>query len=169
MAAGAYALDDQYRPYMAACERAGGFLASGNGCAPSSLAYWVHEGTLDSYRSKFLALLGKPSQAVQAATDALARYDHTPYVHFYAFCEVGLGNALVLAKEIPEAARVLGDASSLAHLSPQLTAELHATRALMRPWDRTQAVTTLDAQLEACGLIPTTAPCWRPGSSGPSS
>ena len=168
MAAGAYALDDQYGPCMAACERAGGFLASGNGCAPSSPAYWVHEGTLDTYRSKFLALLGKPSQAVQAATDALARLERTPYVHFYAFCEVGLGNALVLAKEIPEAARVLGDAASLARRSPQFTAELHATRALMRPWDGTQAVTTLDAQLEACGLIPTTAPCWRPGSSGPS-
>ncbi|MGH3849495.1 MAG: helix-turn-helix domain-containing protein, partial [Pseudonocardiaceae bacterium] len=151
-AADAYALDGQQRPYKAACERASTFLASGNGCAAGSLAYWVHEGTLDTYRSKFLALLGKPNQAVQAATDALARYDHTPYVHFYAFCEVGLGNALVLAKEIPEAARVLGDAASLAHRSPQFTAELHATRALMRPWDGTQAVTTLDAQLEAYGL-----------------
>ncbi len=169
MAAGAYALDGQYGPYMAACERAGGFLASGNGRAPSSPAYWIHEGTLDTYRSKFLARLGKPNQAVQAATDALARYDHTPYVCFYAFCEVGLGNALVLAKEIPEAARVLGDAASLAHLSPQLTAELHATRALMRPWESTQAVTTLDAKLQTYGLMPTAAPLWRPGSSGPSS
>ncbi|MGH3789959.1 MAG: hypothetical protein ACRDQ9_04020, partial [Pseudonocardiaceae bacterium] len=155
--------------YMAACERAGGFLASENKGAAGSLAYWVHEGTLDTYRSKFLALLGKPSQAVQAATDALARYDHTPYVHFYAFCEVGLGNALVLAKEIPEAARVLGDAASLARRSPQFTAELHATRALMRPWENTQAVTTLDAKLQTYGLMPTAAPGWQPGSSGPSS
>ncbi|MGH3686137.1 MAG: hypothetical protein ACRDRU_06550, partial [Pseudonocardiaceae bacterium] len=167
MAAGAYALDGQYGPYMAACERAGGFLASGNGCAPSSLAYWVHEGTLDTYRSKFLALLGKPSQAVEAATNALARLDHTPYVHFYAFCEVRLGNALVISKEIPEAARVLGDAASLASLSPRLTAELHATRALMQPWDNTHAVTTLDAQLEAQGLRPPAAPGRQPGSSGP--
>ncbi|MGH3756056.1 MAG: hypothetical protein ACRDRP_25920, partial [Pseudonocardiaceae bacterium] len=160
MAAGAYALDGQYGPYMAACERAGGFLASGNGCAPGSPAYWVHEGTLDTYRSKFLALLGKPSQAVQAATDALARLERTPYVHFYAFCEVGLGNTLVLAKEIPEAARVLGDAASLASLSPQLTAELHATRALMRPWENTHAVATLDAKLQTYGLMPTAAPGW---------
>jgi hypothetical protein len=70
-------------------------------------------------------------------------------VHQYAHCEVKLGNALVLSNEITEAARVLGDAASLANLSPRLTAELHAVRALMQPWEGTQAVTTLDAQLEA--------------------
>ncbi len=169
MAAGAYALDGQYGPYMAACERAGGFLASGNGRAPSALAYWIHEGMLDSLRSEFLSLLGKPSQAVEAATNALARLDHTPYAHNYAHCEVKLGNALVLSKEIPEAARVLGDAASFANLSPRITAELHATRALMQPWENTQAVTTLDAKLQTYGLMPTAALLWRPGSSGPSS
>ncbi|MGH3792192.1 MAG: hypothetical protein ACRDQ9_15625 [Pseudonocardiaceae bacterium] len=97
-------------------------------------------------------MLGKPGQAVEAATSALARYEHTPYVHSYAHCEVKLGKALVLSTEITEAARVLGDAASLAYLSPRLTAELHATRALMRPWEGTHAVTTLDAQLEAYGL-----------------
>ena len=102
-------------------------------------------------------MLGKPRQAVEAATSALARYDHTPYVHHYAHCEVTLGKALVLSKEITEAARVLGDAASLASLSPRLTAELQVTRALMRPWESTQAVTTLDAQLEAYGLRPTAA------------
>ena len=86
--------------------------------------------------------------------NALVRFDHTPYVHDYAHCEVKLGKALVLSKEITEAARVLGDAASLASLSPRLTAELHATRALMQPWENIQAVTTLDAQLEAYGLGP---------------
>jgi hypothetical protein len=56
-----------------------------------------------------------------------------------------------------------------ASLSPRLAAELHAARVLMRPWESTQAVTTLDAQLEAYGLMPTATPCWWPGSSGPSS
>ncbi|MGH3711298.1 MAG: helix-turn-helix domain-containing protein, partial [Pseudonocardiaceae bacterium] len=42
MAAGAYALDGQYGPYMAACERASEFLASENKGAAGSLAYWVH-------------------------------------------------------------------------------------------------------------------------------
>ncbi|MGH3773359.1 MAG: helix-turn-helix domain-containing protein [Pseudonocardiaceae bacterium] len=168
-AAGAYALDGQYGPCMAAFARAQEFLASATAGAPESLAYWLHEGTLDGDRSTFLTLLGKPRQAVEAATNALARYEHTPYVHYYAHCKVRLSKALVLSKEVAEAAQVLGDAASLAHLSPRLATELHTTRALMQPWGATQAVTTLDAQLEAYGIRPTTAPLWRPGSSGPSS
>ncbi|MGH3831937.1 MAG: helix-turn-helix domain-containing protein [Pseudonocardiaceae bacterium] len=168
-AAEAYALDGQFGPCMAACARAQEFLASATAGAPESLAYWVNEGTLDKLRSKFLSLLGKPRQAVEAATNALARYDHTPYVRHRAFCEVRLGNGLVLSKEIPEAARVLGEMARFASLSPRLTAELRAVRALMQPWEGTQAVTTLDSQLEAYGLMPTAAPLWRPGSSGPSS
>ncbi|MGH3807397.1 MAG: hypothetical protein ACRDRU_12350, partial [Pseudonocardiaceae bacterium] len=149
-AAGAYALDGQNRPYMSACARSHQFLASATTGTPDSLAYWVHEGTLDGSRSRFLCLLGKPQDAVEAATSARAQYDRTLYVHDSALCEVRLGHALVLSHDITEAARVLGDAASLAHLSPRLTAELHTARALMQPWASTQAVTTLDAQLHAC-------------------
>jgi hypothetical protein len=141
---------------MAACARAQEFLASATAGAPESLAYWLHEGTLDGDRSTFLILLDKPRQAVEAATNALARYDNTPYVHYYAHCEVRLGKALVLSQEITEAARVLGAAASFASLSPRLTAELRASRALMQPWAGTQAVTTLDAQLHERGLKLTT-------------
>ncbi|MGH3720030.1 MAG: hypothetical protein ACRDRI_14555 [Pseudonocardiaceae bacterium] len=168
-AAGAYALDGQFGPCLAACARAREFLASATAGAPESLAYWVNEGTLDKDRSRFLSLLGKPRQAVEAATRALARYERTPYAHSRAFCEVKLGNGLVLSKEIPEAARALGDVARFASLSPRLTAELHTTRGLMQPRENTQAVTALDARLEAYGIIPTAAPLWRPGSSGPSS
>jgi hypothetical protein len=62
----------------------------------------------------------------------------------------------VLTKDITEAARVLGDAASHAHLFPRLTQELHATRAMMQPWNHTPAVTTLDTQLETYGLLPAT-------------
>ncbi|MBV9140367.1 MAG: hypothetical protein JO115_05535 [Pseudonocardiales bacterium] len=164
-AAGAYALDGQYGLCMTACDRVGDFLAGASGSGVESLAYWLHEGTLEGDRSKFFLLLGKPRQAVEAAATALARYEHTPYVHSYALCEVKLGTALVLSEEITEAARVLGEAASFASLSPRLTTELHAARALMKPWDNTPAVTTLDAQLEAHGLTPTTTPPWWPGSS----
>jgi transcriptional regulator with XRE-family HTH domain len=156
-AAGAYALDGQHGPCMAACARAQEFLSGGTTSAPESLAYWVHEGTIDRDLSKFLSLLGEPRQAVEAATNGLARYNHTPYVHDYAHCEMNLGKALVLSKEITEAARVLGDAASFASLSPRLTVKLQAIRALMQPWENTQAVATLDAQLETYGLRPTTA------------
>ncbi|MGH9650545.1 MAG: hypothetical protein ACRD3I_08755, partial [Terriglobales bacterium] len=155
MAAAAYALDGQYGPCMAACARAQEFLASGNGFASGSLAYWVHEGTLDSQRSLFLCLLGKPRDAVEAASSAMARFDRT-FVGSYGRCQVRLGHALVLSKEITEAAHVLGDAASLATHSPRLTAELHTVRTLMQPWENTHPVTTLDARLEACGLMPTT-------------
>jgi len=153
MAAAAYALDHQYRPCMAACDRAHDFLANTNGSTPDSPAYWVHEGTLDSHRSLFLCLLNRPNDAVEAASAACTQFDRT-FVSEYGRCQVRLGHALVLSKDITEATRVLGEAASQAHLSPRLTAELHTARALMQPWNNSHAVTTLDAQLEACGLLP---------------
>ncbi|MGB6162572.1 MAG: helix-turn-helix domain-containing protein [Pseudonocardiaceae bacterium] len=153
-AAGAYALDGQHGPSMAACARAQGFLANSGVVAPESPAYWVHEGSLDSHRSMFLCLLDKPREAVDAASNAKARFNRT-YVGSYARCQVRLGHALVLSKEITEAAHVLGDAASQASLSTRTIAELHTARALMQPWENTHAVRTLDTQLEACGLIPT--------------
>jgi hypothetical protein len=103
----------------------------------------VHEGNLDSQRSLFLSLLGKPRDAVEAASNAMARFDRT-YVGGYGHCQVRLSHALVLSKEITEAAHVLGDAASLATHSPRLTAELHTVRTLMQPWEKTHPVTTLD-------------------------
>lgn len=162
-AAGAFALDGQYGPCMAACVRAHQFLAGANGCAPDSPAYWVDEGTLDSKRSTFLSLLGKPEQAVEAASNACSRFDRA-YVGLYTRCQVRLGHALVLSHDITEAARVLADAANHANLSPRLMAELRAARALMQPWENTKAVTELDVHLHAYGL--TSAACIppRPGT-----
>jgi transcriptional regulator with XRE-family HTH domain/tetratricopeptide (TPR) repeat protein len=153
MAAGAYALDGQYGPCMLACDRAHDFLTTANGNTPESPAYWVHHGSIDSGRGRLLSRLGKPQEALDAATTALAQYDPT-YVGRYTLCQVRLGYALILSKDITQAARVLGDAAAQAHLYPRLTAELHTARALMQPWENTHVVTTLDAQLEACGLLP---------------
>lgn len=154
-AAAAYALDGQYGPCMAACARAQEFLASGNISAPDSLAYWVHEGTLGSQLSLFLTTLGRPRQAIEAASNALTRYDPS-HVSRHAFPKVRLGNALALSREIDEAARVLGDAANLARQSPnpRLIGELRGVRTQLQPWQGTQAVKTLDAQLQACGLAP---------------
>lgn len=154
-AAGAYALDRQYTPCLRACDRAHDLLAGTSiECAPTdSPAYWVHEGTLSSKTSTFLALLGKPHEAVEAANLAQTRFNRT-YIGLYARCQVRLSHALVLDKDITQAARVLGDVASQACLSPRLTTELHTARALMQPWHNTHAVKTLDDQLEACGLTP---------------
>lgn len=152
MAAGAYARDGQYGPCMAACDRAHEFLASSNGSPPESLAYWVHHGALDSNRSTLFCLLGKPRQAVEAALNAQAHFDRT-HVQRYTRCQIRLGHALVLDKDITHAAQVLGDAASHASLSPRLVTELHTVRVLMQPWATTPAVKTLDDQLQAYGLL----------------
>lgn len=153
-AAGAYALDGQYSPCLRACDRAHDLLATvSTKCAPAeSPAYWVHQGTLSSKTSTFLALLDKPSEAVEAANLAQNRFNRT-YVGLYTRCQVRLGHALALSKDITQAAHILGHIAGQAHLSPRLTHELHTARALMQPWANTHAVKTLDAQLEACGLI----------------
>lgn len=150
-AASAYALDGQYGPSMTAYDRAHDFLTTAGGSAPDSPAYWVHHGSIDSARSLLLSRLGKPQEALEAASTALAQFDPT-YIGGYARCQVRLGYALVLSQDITEAARVLGDAAPHAHLYPRLTAEFHTARALMQPWQHTQAVTTLDDQLHTYGL-----------------
>ncbi len=151
-AAGAYALEGQYGPCMTACVRAQQFLASEKECPSDSPAYWVHESTLDSKRSAFLSLLDKPKEAVEAAYNAHARFDRT-CVGRYTRCQVRLGHALVLSKDITEATRVLADAANQANLSPRLTAELRTARTLMQPWENTKAVKELDTQLQTRGLM----------------
>jgi transcriptional regulator with XRE-family HTH domain len=158
MAAAAYAIDGQHGPCMAASARAHDLLTTANGSAPESPAYWVHHGTIDSQRSLFLCLLGKPHHAVDAAINARTRYPSSVRRIGLAHGEIRLSHALVLTKDITDAARVLGDAASHAHLFPRLTHELHATRAMMQPWNHTPAVTTLDTQLQTYGLLPTTTP-----------
>lgn len=154
MAAGAHALDGQYRPCMNASARAHDFLTHTANNVSDSPAYWVHHSTIDSQASNFLARLGKPEQAVEAASAAQTQYDRT-HVARYALCQIWLAHALVLSKDITQAARVLSAAVSSAHLYPRLTAELNKTRALMKPWENTLAVKTLDDQLAVCGLLST--------------
>jgi hypothetical protein len=148
VAAGAYALDGQYGPCMSALARAHDFLTNANGSIPDSPAYWVHHSIIDDHASNFLVLLGRPAEAVEAATTAQAQYDRT-HVARYVLCQVRLGHALVLSKDITQAAQVLGEAATQAHLYPRLTTDLYNARAMMQPWANTHAVKTLDAQLEA--------------------
>lgn len=157
MAAAAYALDGQYSPCMAACDRAHDFLTAANGNLPESPAYWVHHGSIEGQRGRLLTRLGKPAEALDAAQTALAQYDPT-YIGRYTLCQIRLGHALVISQEINEAAHVLTDTATRARLYPRLTQELHAARALMQPWATAPAIKTLDEQLHACGLLPVTPP-----------
>jgi hypothetical protein len=153
MAAAAYALDGQYDLCMAACARAHNLLTNVNGSTAESPAYWVDHSVIDSQFSTFLTLLNRPHEAVDAASNAQAHYDQTR-VGGYALCQVRLGTALILSKDINEAARVLGNVATKAHLFPRLTKDLHAARGQMQTWANTHAVKTLDAQLHTYGLMP---------------
>lgn len=113
----------------------------------------AEDALIGEHSSRFLCLLGKPKQAVDAASTAPDRLNRT-FVGSYDRCQVRLGHALVIDKEITEATRILGDVAHHASFSPRLTKELHATRALMQPWHNTPAVKTLDTRLQACSLIP---------------
>jgi transcriptional regulator with XRE-family HTH domain len=151
VAAASYALDGQYGLCMAALDRAHDFLATADGSVLDSLAYWVHHGSVENWRGRLLLRLEKPRQALDAAQTGLAQYN-PEYVGRYTMCQVRLGHALVLSEEISEAARVLAEAASHAHLSFRLTRELHTTRKLMQPWAGTKGVQELDNRLHACGL-----------------
>jgi hypothetical protein len=154
MAAAAHALDGQYQPCMTACDRAQELLTNTNGSAPESLAYWLTKGTLDSQRSIFLCYLNKPQQALDAALSARAAKQTSLRPVGATHGEIRLAHALILTKDITQAAHILGNAATQAHLFPRLTTELHTTRALMQPWQHTKAVKELDTQLETCRLLP---------------
>lgn len=153
MAAGAYALDGQYDACLAARARAHDLLTNASTPTPTSPAYWVSHGSIDSQASTYFVLLNKHTRAVETASTAHAQYDRT-YVGGYALCQVRLGHALAAAREIDEAARVLTTVASHAHLFPRLTADLQAARTLLQPWATTRAVTTLDTHLRAHRLLP---------------
>jgi hypothetical protein len=74
--------------------------------------------------------------------------------HNVRIAAVVLGTALILSKDIDEAARVLSNVATKAHLFPRLTKDLHAARGQLQPWANTHAVKTLDAQLHTYGLTP---------------
>ncbi|MGH3829676.1 MAG: helix-turn-helix domain-containing protein [Pseudonocardiaceae bacterium] len=153
-AARAYATDGQYDACVAECERAQRYLASAGEVSPASPAYWIHEGLLASEKSDYLLRLGKPREAATSANTGLALFDKS-FVGSLAFCTIFLGNAHLQSGEIDEAARVVGNAAGLAAQtrSARLVTELRTTRARMQPWQNTQAVTTLDDQLAAYGLV----------------
>lgn len=158
-AAIAYAIDGQHSACMAELERAQhGIAASVGHASAESPAYFYNEGFLESKKSECLLRLGKSQEAATSATTGLALFDKS-YVGSLAFCTLRLGNAYLQSGEIDAAGRVVGDAAELAvqTRSARLVKELRATRARMQPWQGTQAVSVLDDQLVACGLVSGTA------------
>lgn len=75
-------------------------------------------------------------------------------VDSFAYAKLGLGKAYLESEEVEEAARIIGDAASLAgqNRSVRLVKDVQAARAQMQPWQDTQAVKVLDEQLGEYGL-----------------
>ena len=132
--------------------------ASAGRASPESPAYFFNEGYFTSHKSECLLRLGKPQEAAASARAGLALYDRS-FADGYAVCTLHLGNAYLQSGEISEAARVIGEAASLAvqTRSARLTKELRATRVRMHPWQDTQAVKALDDQFAAYGLVTSSA------------
>jgi hypothetical protein len=150
----AYAVDGQYKACMVEFERAQDALASAGQVPAGSIGYFLDEGYLTRKKSECLLRLGKPQQAAASASAGLALYDKS-FVDGHAVCTLHLGNAHLQSDEIDEAARVVSSAAGLAAQtrSARLVKELRTTRARMHPWQGTQAVTMLDDQLAAYGLV----------------
>lgn len=149
----AYAIDGQYKPCMAEFEKAQDGFASAGDIPPESPAYYYHKGLLASHQSECLLRLEKPQEAATAASVGLTVFNKS-YVDGYALCTLHLGSANLQAGDIDEAARLIGNAASLAAQNRQarLMKGLRAARARMHPWQSTQAVKELDERLVGFGV-----------------
>jgi DNA-binding XRE family transcriptional regulator/tetratricopeptide (TPR) repeat protein len=149
----AYAVDGQYKPFMAEFDRARNDLVSVGDVSTESPAYYYHEGLLASHQSECLLLLKQPDEAAACASTGLAVFNKS-YVDGYALCALHLGNSYLQTGEVEEAVQVIGSAASLAAQNRQarLVTELYTTRARMQPWEGTQAVKDLDEWLVGAGF-----------------
>ncbi|MGH3696220.1 MAG: hypothetical protein ACRDRX_19865 [Pseudonocardiaceae bacterium] len=156
-ASSAHAVDGQYEACMIECDKAENGLASAGQVPAGSVGYFLNEGYLARMKSKCLLRLDKPQEAAASASAGLILYDRS-FVDGYTQCTLNLGNAHLRSGEIDEAARVVGDAAGLAAQtrSARLVGELRTTRARMQPWQGTRAVSMLDDQLAAGGLMSAT-------------
>jgi hypothetical protein len=71
-----------------------------------------------------------------------------------AYCMLRLGTARLLAGDVEEAARLIGEAALLAtkNRSARLTKAVQTARARLGPWRETRAVRELDERMGGVGL-----------------
>jgi hypothetical protein len=153
-AAGAFALDGQHGPCLAASERARELVRRADAAAESSMAYWFTAGVIDSRQVLHLQSLHRPHDAEAAARSAAQQLAGTRYVRSAAFAATRHADALLATGSLDEAAAQLATAASHADLAPRLAADVLAVRARMAPWRDASAVRQLDQQLGSYGLRP---------------
>jgi transcriptional regulator with XRE-family HTH domain len=150
-AARAYAADGQRDACLTTLDTAHTALTRADNQAPSYSTY--DEALHISFCGECHLKLGEADPAVSYAQRSLKHLDRSR-ARDVAMTIVDLSEAYVQCNEIDEAARLLGDAGSIAagHSSVRLIGRLEQARAGMRPWQHTAAVRTLDERLASYGL-----------------
>lgn len=151
VAARAYAADGQVGA-LKELDRAEAFI----GAASPSAEFVVHfndSAQLASDRAGCLLSLGDATQAVSAASHALAQYDQS-FVRNRAFAMLMLGRAYLRGHELAEAAAVIGGAVDLAmqNRSPRLVSRLQQGLAEFAPWNDAREVRTCGQDATRPGL-----------------
>jgi len=154
VAARAYAMDGQRDACLGELDDAQEAVATAEGqTLPSSLAYFYGQGQLDSTRSNCFLRLHDARQATVSGVEALRLIDPS-FVRNRAFSTLRLGSAYVESNDVDQAARLVGQAATLAarNRSARLVGELRTTRGQLQPWAKTKAVRELDELVVAYGL-----------------
>lgn len=117
-----------------------------------SLAYFYGPGQYSGSRAGCLLLLGRTSDALDSAREALTLSDPS-FVRNRAFEMVHLGTAYIQSQQAEAAACILSQAADIAarNGSARLVEMLRQARHRLRQWDQVPAIKDLDDRLAAYG------------------
>ncbi len=120
----------------------------------SSIAHFNGPAQLACDQGLCYLLLGESDTAVRKSQDSLSLVDHS-FVRNMAFASLYLGRAHLQAREITEAARVIGDAAELAmrNRSARLMDEMRTTVNGLTPWKEVRAVRELNQRCIEAGVL----------------
>ncbi len=115
--------------------------------------YFYTRGQFAGTKSHCLLRLGDVQGAISAGEESLALVDRT-FVRNLAFTKFFLGDAYTAAKEIDQAASVIGEAAALAvqNRSVRLRERLRSAIERLSPWRRSAAVRQLHERLRTYHL-----------------
>ncbi|WP_249644416.1 helix-turn-helix domain-containing protein [Nocardia sputi] len=153
IAAFAYAGTGRHQACVAALDAADALL---NNAPPAedSIAYFHGPGLSLSFRSDCMYRLGRAAEAQQAAESSLALIGDD-FTRNRAVAYVDLAHAHIVAREIDEAAQVIGEAAGLAMScrSDRLIGIIFDARSDLARWSDALCVRELDQLLADYGLL----------------
>ncbi|MFC4013504.1 hypothetical protein ACFOY2_40190 [Nonomuraea purpurea] len=128
-------------------------LAAAPGDSEPTFLYWVSPSMIESKAARSLMWLRQAGPAVAAAQQSLAGLDPR-FKKDRALTLVQYAEAMILAKEIPEATGRLAEAAGIAakHSSARPIDQLRRVRAHLEPWAEDSHVRRLDETLRFHGL-----------------